>query len=1097
MSIPVGLAPFTDIQSQGTAMQPVHSGKSAVHLHLTSLLAFLLVLAAAPAAWAQATSSAILGTVTDSSGSAVPNATITVTQVDTNFTRSVQSADNGQYNIPLLPLGNYQVEITAGGFKRFVRTGIVLDLSRSARVDAALEVGDVSTSVSVTSDAPVVNTTDAAIGRTVENSEIINLPIVNRDVYRLLDLTPGVDRVQTGGELGGRTIITVVNGSGSGTGSVNYYLDGGNNMNGLRNTGNMVPNPDAVQEFRVITNSFGAEFGRFAGGVIDVVTKSGTNAFHGSLFHFLRNDKLNAQTWNLSGDKPPLRRNQFGGVLGGPVIKDKIFFFGSYSGLRQRQVETDLGVLIPSARERTGDFSQSGMKQLVDPNGRAPFPGNIIPATRLDPTIQNMMKAWMPLPNKAGNRFDAVEPRPYDTDDYQFKVDYALKSHQMNGSYFQNSGQEVESLIGNLPYAKRIFEWKQRNLMFGDTWTLSPNLINQFRLNYVRNFGGRVPDPQTPIGSYGSLFRVQGTPSLPHMSVAGYFTWGNAITGPTAGSNYYGLRDMMNWTRGRHSIKFGFEMSLEKIIHDTLLNNYGTFTFDNATSKSGDALANFILGAPTRMNQDAPILKTNNGWYYGFFFQDDIRLHSRFTLNVGIRYDLQLPYTDQHDRGLTWIEGRKSQMVPSAPTGLLFPGDPGVGRGIIGADRNNFAPRVGFAWDPFGDGKTSVRAAAGVFYGSISGNQWNSMMDRAPFTVRQQFNDIKSVTDPYGNIPGGDPFPYVYSPTNTRWLSFAAVTGIAPDFRWPYTYQMNFSVQREVVKDLSVTAAYVGSLGHKLPFGRDLNHPLPAPNATTANVNQRRPYLTGILSNITLTESIINNAYHGLQLNADKRMSRRVSFKSYYTFSKALDTADMQQSNVQTGVQNQRAIAADRGRTASDRRHSFVASGVWDADYFKSAPLPLRVLLDHWSLSTIVTMRSGSPLTVTSGGDTNLDGVSGDRADLVGNPFLPNGRPRNELVKQFFNIAAFRPPASGLDGNSGRNILTGPGLKTVDLGLFRNFRIREGMDLQFRGEITNFFNFVNLNNPNTTYNISATSSFGTIQSARAMREIQLGIRLAF
>jgi hypothetical protein len=1051
----------------------------------------------APPANAQATSSSILGTVTDATGAAVPNVTVTATQLDTNFTRSVQTGETGQYVIPLLPLGNYQVEISAAGFKRFVRSGIVLDLSRNARVDASLEVGDAATAITVTSDAPVVNTTDATLGRTVENAEIVNLPIVNRDVYRLLDLTPGVDRVQMGGELGARTVITVVNGSGSGTGSVNYFLDGGNNMNGLRNTGNVAPNPDAVQEFRVITNSFGAEFGRFAGGVIDVVTKSGTNSFHGSLFEFLRNEKLNARTWSLHGDKPPLRRNQFGGVLGGPIRKDKLFFFGSYSGLRQREVETDLGVPVPSVLERQGDFSQSGLRQLVDPVTRVPFPNNVIPANRLDPAVQNIIKAWVPLPNKPGNRYDAVSPRPFDTDDYQFKTDYMLQSHQITGSYFRSGGQEVEPLIGNLPYAKRIFRWKQQNFAVGDTWMISPNLLNQFRLNYVRNFGGRVPDPQTALGDYGSNFRVQGTPSLPHIVVTGYFTLGNAITGPTAGSNYYGLRDMLNLTRGRHTMKFGGEMYLEKLIHDTLLNNYGTFTFDNATTKSGDALANFLLGAPTRMNQDAPILKTNNNWYYGFFFQDDIRLHPRFTLNLGLRYDLQLPYTDQQDRGLTYVAGRQSRVVPNAPLGLLFPGDEGVGRGIIPADKNNFAPRLGMAWDPTGSGRTSIRAAAGLFYGSISGNQWNSMADRAPFTVRQTFNDVRSLTDPYGNVPGGDPFPYVYSPSNPRWLPFAAVSGISLDFRWPYTYQFNFSVQREVVKDLSLTAAYVGSIGHKLPFQRDLNYPLNTPGATTGNVNQRRPILTGTLSNLYLIESIINNAYHGLQLNADKRMSRRFSFKSFYTFSKAMDTADMQQSNIQSNAQNLRNLALERARTATDRRHNFNLSSVWDADYFKGAPLPVRILLDHWTLSTIVTMRSGTPLTIGSGGDTNFDGQGNDRADLIGHPRLSPNRPRSEVVERWFDVTAFRAPAPGRDGTSGRNIIDGPGLKTVDLGLFRNFRLREGMDLQFRSEITNVFNFVNLNNPNTTYNASATSIFGTIRSARAMREVQLGIRLVF
>ena len=1090
-------------------MHPVNQGRTSIRGYkMTSirktfrvfpavLLAALLAAAAALPAYPQATSSSILGNVTDPTGAAVPNVTVTATQVDTNFTRSVQSSESGQFNIPLLPLGNYQLEIVAPGFKRFVQTGIVLDLSRNARVDAVLEVGEATSSITVASDAPVINTTDAALGRTVENAEIIGLPIVNRDVYRLLELTPGVDRVQTGGELGGRTVITVVNGSGSGTGSVNYFLDGGNNMNGLRNTGNVAPNPDAVQEFRVITNSFGAEFGRFAGGVIDVVTKSGTNSFHGSLFEFLRNEKLNACTWNLHGDKPPLRRNQFGGTLGGPIVRDKLFFFGSYSGLRQREVETSLGVLVPGAAERQGDFSQSGLRQLVDPFTREPFPNNVIPANRLDPTIQNIMKTWVPLPNQPGNRYNSVASQPLDTDDYQVKIDYTLSTHQITGSYFRSQGQEVEPLLGNLPYAKRIFTWKQQNFAVGDTWMLSPNLLNQLRVNYVRNFGGRVPDPQIPISEYGSNFRVQGTPSLPHMSVAGYFTLGNAITGPTAGSNYYGIRDMLNLTKGRHSIKFGGEMYLEKIIHDTLLNNYGTFTFDNANSKSGNALANFILGAPTRMNQDAPILKTNNNWYYGFFFQDDFRLHPRFTLNLGLRYDLQLPYTDQQDRGLTYVAGRQSTVVPRAPAGLLFPGDEGVTRGVIGADKNNFAPRLGFAWDPTGSGRTSIRAAAGVFYGSISGNQWNSMADRQPFTVRQTFNDVYTVTDPYRNVPGGDPFPYVYSPQNPAFLPFAGVSGIALDFRWPYTYQLNFSVQREIVKDLSVTAAYVGSLGHKMPFQRDINYPLNTPNATTGNVNQRRPILTGTLSNIYMIESIVNNAYHGLQLNAEKRMSSRFSFKGYYTFSKALDSIDMQGSNIQMNAQDHRNLALERARTATDRRHNFVASSIWDADYFKGAPLPVRVLLDHWTVSTIVTMRSGTPLTVAAGADTNLDGNGNDRADLVGDAHLDPNRPRSEVVKQWFNTAAFRPPAAGRNGTSGRNILDGPGLRTVDLGLFRNFVIREGMNLQFRAELTNFFNFVNLNNPNTTFNASPTSAFGTIQSARAMRETQLGLRLSF
>ena len=504
---------------------------------------------------------------------------------------------------------------------------------------------------------------------------------------------------------------------------------------------------------------------------------------------------------------------------------------------------------------------------------------------------------------------------------------------------------------------------------------------------------------------------MQGTPSLPQITVTGYFNAANAISGPVAGSNYYGLRDMVNLTQGKHTLKFGIEASLEKVVHDTLLNNYGTFSFDG--SKTQNALADFILGTPRSMNQDAPITKINNTWYYGLFIQDDIRLHPRFTLNLGLRYDLQTPFTDPADRALTYIAGRQSKIVPSAPLGLLFPGDEGIGRGIISADKNNFAPRVGFAWDPTGSGKTSIRSAFGLFYGSISGNEWNLMADRQPFAVRQQFNDVKSITDPYGNVPGGSPFPYSYSPTNPRFLANAAVTGISTDFVWPYTYQMNFTVQREIAGGVTVSGGYVSSIGHKYPFQRDINNPLLTPNATTANVNNRRPILPGVLSNVYIVESNINTSYHGVQFTAERRFAQNFMFKGYYTFSKALDGVDLQQSNVQVNVEDQSNLALDRARTSTDRRHNFVMSSIWDINYFHNSSLPIRILLDHWTLSGIATFRSGSPVTISSGRDSNLDGNNTDRANLVGDPFLSPDRSRSDVSNMWFNTAAFALPANG------------------------------------------------------------------------------------
>src|SRR2546425_699302 len=661
---------------------------------------------------AQVTTASISGIISDSTGAVIPGIEATATQQETRFMRTAVADETGHYRIEFLPLGIYRIDVTTPGFKKFSQAGIVLDVNRNARVDAVLEVGGVAEEVSITADAPRVNTSDASIGSTVSNREIVSLPLVNRDLYTLLTLTPGVDQSDASNPLGSPAQISVVNGSSSGTGSITYYLDGGNNTAGLRNTGNSLPSPDAVQEFRVITNSYSAEFGRFAGGMVDVVTKSGSNNIHGSLFEFFRNDALNANSWNASS-KPALHRNQFGGSLGGPLVKNRTFLFGSYSGLRQRKDDFSNTAVVPTAAERLGDFSVSRVKPN-DPVTRLPFDGGIIPGYRLDP----------------------------------------------------------------------------------------PALINQLRLTYVRNFGGRINSPAKSLADFGSKFRVQGVPALPDIDVTGYFRLAQSIAGPVAGSNYYGLRELLSWNKRHHVLRVGTELSLEKNIHDALLNNYGTFSFDG--SKTGNALADFMMGLPRSMNQDAPITKYNNGWYYAAFVQDDFRVHPRLTLNLGLRYDVQTPFTDPLDRQLTFVQGVKSTRVPSAPAGLLFPGDPGVTRGIVKTDVNNFAPRVGLAWDPMGDGKTSVRAAAGMFFGSVSANEWNQSTDFQPFSARQQYTNVKSLTDPYGNFPGGvSPYPYIYSPANPKLLPDAAVTGIALDFRWPYTYQLNFSIQRQVTSDLS------------------------------------------------------------------------------------------------------------------------------------------------------------------------------------------------------------------------------------------------------------------------------------------------------
>jgi hypothetical protein len=1058
---------------------------------MTLFVIFLAALAAT-AAYAQVTTASIFGTVTDNTGAVVPNAEITVTNVDTNVTRTAKSDSAGQYTVPLLPTGTYRVTISSTGFKKFEQSGIVLDVSRSARVDATLEIGALAETVSVTADAPLVNTSNASIGRTVNTTEIENLPLVNRDVYSLLNLTPGVENSDNVNAFGFPEQHAMINGSSyGGAGTVNYFLDGGNNTTGLRNTGNPVPNPDAVQEFRVITNSYSAEFGRFAGGVIDVVTKSGTNALHGSLFEFFRNDVLNANTWGALS-KPPLRRNQFGGSAGGPIIKNRTFIFGSYSGLRQRMQTFKNSAIVPSALEREGNFSQSS-KKPIDPLTNAAFPGGIIPMNRFDPTALNILNKTIPLANLPGNFYQVTQGTPFNNDELQLKVDHSLsQSHLLTGSYFLYKGKQLESLAGNLIWSQRQFSWKQQNFNVSDTWTINPTTVNQLRATYVRNFGGRLNLPQQSLADFGSKYQIQGPPSLPQITVSGFFTLGQGIAGPSAGSNYYGLREILTMNRGKHSWKMGGDFSLEKFIHDTTLNNYGVFSFDGTITNN--ALSDFLLGLPKTMNQDAPVTKIDNTWYSGLFVQDDWRIHPRFTLNLGLRYDLQTPTTDPHNRKLTFVQGAQSKIVPTALPGLLFPGDPGIGRGIISADKNNFAPRVGMAWDPTGSGKTAVRAAFGMFYGSISGNEWNTTADNQPFTIRQRFNNVKSLTDPYGLLPGGvAPFPYSFTPQAPRFILPASIAGPSLDFKWPYTYQMNFSVQRQLRKDLSVEAAYVGSLSHKLPFTTDGNYPIYGPGATTGNVDNRRPILPGQLAVIGVLNSIMNSAYHGLQITVDKRLSHHFQLKGFYTFSKSLEGATMQNDTTSGGVEDFNNLALERARTDNDRRHNMVASLVWQTDYFNRKSVAGWILND-WVVSSIISLRSGTPFSVTTGTDRNLDGNNNDRGNLIGNPRLDPNRSRSDVTNMWFNTAAFVLPATGTDGNAGRNILDGPGLKNADVALFRDFRIKERMTLQARAEFTNAFNIVNLGGPTTNMNSSA---FGTIRTARAMRQTQLGLRITF
>jgi hypothetical protein len=1068
--------------------------------HRQSFLLLLALLGVfTSTSYSQQVTGSIVGNVLDAQGAVVQRAQVTARNQDTGLTRTVQSDDHGEFRLDFLPPGAYEVRVAASGFRTFVQTGLSLQVGQFARVDAHLEVGEAASAVEVAAAAPLVNTTDATIGSTVNTEQVTTLPLVNRNVYTLLSLTPGVQNTTNAIALGFPAQRTFINGGTDATmGSVNYYLDGGVNMSSLRNTGNIVPNPDAVEEFRVDTNNYSAEYGRFGNGVINVITRSGTNEFHGSAFEFFRNTDLNANTWGAL-TKPPLHRNQFGAAGGGPIKKNKTFFFGTYSGLRQTTTTFINSAVVPTAAERAGNFS-SITKQIIDPLNGNQFPNNTIPASRFDPTAVNVMNKSIPLANSPNNIFQGQIPSPYNTDEYMGKVDHQVTENQrLVVSYFTTAGTNSILPGGNLPWSVQQYDWRQHNANLNYTWTASPNLVNQTWLGYTRYFGGRVNLPAQSLHDFGSDFLPQGVPSLPNIAVTGYFTLGQSIAGPLAGDNNYNIRDVVSYTHGRHTLRFGGELTLSKDIQTTLLNNYGTFSFTGAKTgpktNQGDAFADFLLGLPVTMNQDAPEDAIYNFWQTGLFIQDDYHVHSRLTVNLGLRYDVQTPPTDPQNRELTFWAGHQSTVIPSSPLGVLVVGDTGVERGVVPVRWNHVSPRLGFAWDPFGDGKTSVRAGAGIFYGSVSGNGWGTVENSQPFAVRNQFTNIPSFTHVYAAMPGGvSPFPYVYSPATARYITPSALLPIALNFQWPYSYQLNFTVQRQVGAGFTVSAGYVGTLSHHLAFSPDINYPQWTSTATSSNYNNRRPFGNGNVSTINMMESNGTAAYNALHINVKRSLSKGLSLSAFYTFSKSLASAQMDGASTNGGAQDFNNLALERGRSDYDQRHNFVGSLIWNINYYTGHNQFMRQLLNGWTLSPIVTLTSGLPFTVSTGKDNNYDGNTNDRANLVGNPYLDPHRSRAAVTAMWFNTAAFVANPIGTDGNSARNLMDAPGSKNVDLGIFRDFNVHEKIKLQFRAEFTNFFNFVNLSAPNSTL---SSSTFGQITSAAAMRQLQLGLRMQF
>ncbi len=1085
-----------------------------------SIVLLVLAVSGSLIAAGQQITGSIAGTLTDEQGAVVAGATITATNVDTGLSRIAMTDNAGGYRIQYLPVGKYQVDAVAQGFKKFTQKNIVLTVDQTQTLNITLAVGVQTQTVVVTEAPPLVDTSSAELGRTVQPAEIIGLPLVNRNVYTEISLTPGVQSNSASAsnntpnfQVGLPSTQVVINGGiDAGVPMVTYYLDGGINMTGIRNYGNQLPDPDALQEFRVETSDFSAQYGRMSGAVVTAVTHSGTNQFHGSLFEFLRNTNLNATPWNATTNAA-YHRNQFGGTVGGPIKRDKAFFFFSYGGLRQTTGTFLSGGVVPTKLESAGNFSQSKVLP-IDPSTGQPYDYNgvpgWIPPTDLDQTASNIIAKYLPISNSLNNTWVGYFNGPTTNDEFLGKYDQTLsaKDH-ISASYFTIHTTQNTSGGGNILWSTQESVARQQDINVSDVHTFSANTANQAWGTVTRVMGGRTNIPQLSLHDLGSDFTIQGTPSLPSISVSGYFTLGQSFAGPVTGSDFYSVRDVVSTTKGRHALNYGAEMSLDKDMLVGNLENWGSFSFATSTPGSTkNALADFVTGKVGSMEQDTPYHGLINSWYYGFFLEDDYRVSQKLTLNLGLRYDLYTPPAESQNLTSTFVPGTQSTVVPSAPLGLLYPGDKGVPRGIVNLRKHHFSPRAGIIWDPFGDGKTAIRAGAGVFYGSVTGNEWNQPANAQPFAVRQTFNSIASLTNVYGNpasFPNGDPFPYIYSPSNPRFLPAASVETISQQYQWPLTYQMNAAVERQLPGNVSVTAAYVGSLSHDIPFTNDANYDMWAPGATTSqtSINSRRPYDPGVLGQVQYLQSNQTASYHSLQISVNKPLTANLMLNGFYVLSKSFWSASMAGVGIGGATQDYSALWEERGPSDYDQFQTASISGVWNLEYYKGSSFLLKELANGWSISPIVAFNSGTPINIGTGADKNDDGYTSDRPNLVSgqSAFLDPHRGRSIARNAWFNTAAFTPNGPGLgigpggaDGNTPRDYLRAPGYRDVDLGIFRDLRFERGIVFQFRAEATNAFNLVSLNAP--TANL-ASSLNGKITSAASPRLIQLGARLTF
>jgi hypothetical protein len=1090
----------------------------------------------------------VQGTITDQTGAAVPGATVTLTQTATGLSRTSTSDNAGVYAMPNVAVGPYRLSVTAQGFTTFTQTG-TLEVGNNISIDPQLKVGSASEHVEVQASGVALETETSTFKQVIDQSRITELPLNGRQATQLVLVSGGAVTAPGNDMVGSKNYAssTVIAVAGSQGNYNNYVLDGAYHTDNFTNVNLPYPFPDALHEFSVESNSLPARNGVHPGSLVNVVTNSGSNQWHGTVFDFVRNNVINATNF-FSPAKDTVKRHQFGGTVGGKIITDKLFFFGGYQGTREHKTSSATNYCVPTPAMLQGDFSNmptSGncaqtatSATFKDPITGVATPSKKIPVSEFSPAALNLVK-MLPLSQADSRGFVSVALPGNNTEDqYIGRVDYTWSQrHTMFGRYYLTNynAPNYYSPTNILLTTTAGNDERVQSFTLGDTFIISPRIVNTFHGTYARRRNNRGP---TSGGINANTLGVNiflYTPIDLRIQMTGGFNTGCGTCAPGYFNvNTEDFSDDVDWLIGKHQIAFGGEFIRTG---DNTRTGYlfnGSYTFGGNGTASGETLADFLTGQMSSFGQSRTQDTTYRQNVFGLYAQDTWHITPTLTVNYGLRWEPNLYQTDKFGRGATFNQAafnanQHSAKFPLAPAGAFYYGDAGVPKSFTGNQLGNFSPRVGLTLDPFGTGKTVFRVGGGVMYDTPPLYMSQRVASNPPFV-----NEIDLVgpnipfDQPWRNYPGGDPFPGVFPPnasatfpTNTLWVL------LQPKMQTPVIYQWNASIQQDLGRGWMFSLNFLGSEQAHQWLGTGMNAAiyiagtstgltgscgsltpatgLPAKGtacSTTGNPNARTPLSLanytqgqGYSPTMTLITDNGTSSYNGMIAAIQHRMSNNFSFLSNYTWSKCLDVSDTTGDIAAPQYQHTSNARLDRGPCGFDVRHIFNTTFVAHS-HFSSLQGWKGALANNWEVAPLIRILSGAPLNITSGADNSRTGINLDRPNVVAgqNSYTGNKIQRTGANLAYINKNAFTQNAVGTYGNVGRNSLRGPNTYNVDMSVSRIFPIRERLNFQLRMEAFNV-----LNHPNfTTFTTGLNSgTFGNATGAADPRIFQLAGKFSF